>query len=454
MCGISLPAKPEYSISVLNLHHDIENRTASFKALRSIKPVTKERARLLFDVVCDWTTIALGFRAGMCTTETQMHLSINGMPVNTLLVDLPYGERTVISVSVVLKSSMCQVTCTRTPPEISAERSSMHRNKCFVLLRNLETEAVDLVLQNCTTGQTWLQTIHVNGTLMRWHIDRNFLRFGHEYTAYLKDDEETSLGTQFSIAAKEWIDAPDHVVLGIPDDATEREIMTAFRSLAIVWHPDKNKADEECQRKANKNFQRLKKARDRMLKRLHTQAKELITKQVAGQWLEILWPYWVPPPQATPVSQAQHSGESMPAQTATCYQVDPQSYRFMRRFTVPIVHTETGVPVPQQVVEPPGLDPSQWGTVKVHYIGKHPQLILQHDGTTSDYATAKICGAQIGDRFRIINYRSKALVAEGYVNGSDLRVPIIPGTHTYFLELIVQENITVDRSMDGSEDCL
>lgn len=34
-------------------------------------------------------------------------------------------------------------------------------------------------------------------------------------------------------------------ILEVPRDATEKDIKKAYRKLALIWHPDKNKESEE-----------------------------------------------------------------------------------------------------------------------------------------------------------------------------------------------------------------
>merc|ERR1712164_71894 len=44
-------------------------------------------------------------------------------------------------------------------------------------------------------------------------------------------------------------------ILGLKRDATPRQIKSAYRKLAIKWHPDKQDQNEEAQKKAQKMFQ-------------------------------------------------------------------------------------------------------------------------------------------------------------------------------------------------------
>ena len=51
-------------------------------------------------------------------------------------------------------------------------------------------------------------------------------------------------------------------ILGVKRDADEKEIKTAYRKLALKWHPDKFPNDTEEQKKAEKKFQEINKAYD------------------------------------------------------------------------------------------------------------------------------------------------------------------------------------------------
>ena len=57
----------------------------------------------------------------------------------------------------------------------------------------------------------------------------------NRYTANQGDDEEEEY---------DWYE-----VLGVEEDATDRQIKKAFRKLSVKYHPDKNKGNKEAQEK-------------------------------------------------------------------------------------------------------------------------------------------------------------------------------------------------------------
>ena len=56
---------------------------------------------------------------------------------------------------------------------------------------------------------------------------------------------------------------PAHRILGLKADATKKQIETAFKRLAIQYHPDKYQG---CKEYAKEQFNRIKNAKEEMLK--------------------------------------------------------------------------------------------------------------------------------------------------------------------------------------------
>lgn len=48
--------------------------------------------------------------------------------------------------------------------------------------------------------------------------------------------------------------------MGVAKDANEKQIKTAYRKLALKWHPDKNSETEESKKRAEKMFKEINEA--------------------------------------------------------------------------------------------------------------------------------------------------------------------------------------------------